>query len=194
MARPRNLDRERPPTGPLYRTWAKDSAEGMAAALQGVDGAECLVTRGGYDVGGNVTMRQGSSRRDYDAYRPGEGRLGARELEQLALPVVLGHPQHPGPDAELQAADRISVILDRTQLGPAQLLLGGAEDLDEELLLGGEVPVEDALADAEAVDDVGHRGRVVAIGGEPLGGVRDELRPSFRPSGGQPSLRHGRRR
>ena len=59
-------------------------------------------------------------------------------------------------------SDRIVDVGDGLLLAAAQVLLGVAEDLDEELLLRVEVPVEDALAHAEAVDDLGHRRRVVA--------------------------------
>ena len=54
-------------------------------------------------------------------------------------------------------------------LAPAEVASGPPEDLEEQLLLGVEVPVEDALADAEALDDLGHRGRVVAVVGERAG-------------------------
>ena len=44
-----------------------------------------------------------------------------------------------------------SSSLDGLLLGPAQVVLGVAQDLEEQLLLAGEVPVEDALADAQAL-------------------------------------------
>ena len=67
------------------------------------------------------------------------------------------------PDPRLDATDGVGLVGDRLALGPAEVALGVGQDLAEELLLGGEVPVEDALAHAEAVDDVGHRGGVVAL-------------------------------
>ncbi len=45
----------------------------------------------------------------------------------------------------------------------------------QELVLGVEVPVEDAFAHAEAVHDAGHRGGVVALGGEAAGGDVHQL-------------------
>ena len=49
------------------------------------------------------------------------------------------------------------------------------QQLDEQLFLRGEVPVEDALADAEMLNDVGDRCRVVTAFGEQRGRGRDEL-------------------
>src|SRR5262249_12971662 len=57
----------------------------------------------------------------------------------------------------------------------AQLVVGRLQQLGEQLLLGGEVPVEDALADAEGLDDVGDRSRVVATLGEEACRAVDEL-------------------
>ena len=67
-------------------------------------------------------------------------------------------------DAELEPADRVGLVAHAVPLRPADGPLALAEDLHEELLLRLEVPVEDALADAEAVDQLGDRGRVVAVG------------------------------
>ena len=92
---------------------------------------------------------------------------------------------------ELDAADRIVDAVDGLLLGPAQVLLGLAEDLEEELLLAGEVPVEDALADAEALHDLGHRRRVVALLGEPGGREVHQLLAALPASLGQASV-HGR--
>ena len=72
---------------------------------------------------------------------------------------------------------RIGVLLvaDRLLLLAPQVGLGLLEDLEEQLLLRVEVPVEDALADAEARHDLGDRGGVVALLGEARGGERHEL-------------------
>ena len=97
------------------------------------------------------------------------------ELEEAALVVVVGHPQHGGTDAQLEPFDGVVDALDAALLGAAHVVLRGAEDLGEELLLGVEVPVEDALADAEAVDEFGDRGRVLPVGGEARRGELDQL-------------------
>ena len=63
---------------------------------------------------------------------------------------------------EADAPDGVGLVLDGLALGAAKVPLGLDQDLAEELVLRGEVPVEDALAHAEAVDDVGDRRRVIA--------------------------------
>ena len=92
---------------------------------------------------------------------------------------MLGHPQHAGPDAELDASTGILHLVDRPLLAATEVPLRRPQDLDEQLLLRVEVPVEDALADTEAVDDVGDRRGVVPIGREPLRGVGDQLGTAF---------------
>ena len=67
-------------------------------------------------------------------------------------------------------------VADRGLLAAAEVLVRTAEQLDEELLLAREVPVEDALADAEAGDDVGDRGGVVAALGEEPRRLAQDLR------------------
>ena len=71
-------------------------------------------------------------------------------------------PRERRPDAELDAPHRIGFVADRLLLLLAQAVVRRLQQLGEELFLRREVPVEDALADAERLDDVGHRGRVVA--------------------------------
>src|SRR3954466_14697912 len=83
--------------------------------------------------------------------------LGCRELEELDDVSVLVEPGDRRADAELDAGDRIGLVGDRRLLAPAQLALGIAENLEEELFLGGEVPVEDALADPEPLHDLRDR-------------------------------------
>jgi hypothetical protein len=51
------------------------------------------------------------------------------------------------------------------------------EDLGQQLLLGGEVPVEDPLAHAHALHDLGHGGGVEAVLGESVRGEVHELTP-----------------
>ena len=98
-----------------------------------------------------------------------EGRepfLGPGELEKDEEVPVVVEPGHRRTDARLDPPDGVGLVGHGLALGAPQVALGVGQDLPEELLLGGEVPVEDALAHAEAVDDVGHRRRVVAVGGE----------------------------
>ncbi len=64
-------------------------------------------------------------------------------------------PVHRRAGAELDARQRIAGVLDGVLLRASQVLLRVAEDLDEELILRVEVPVEDALADTDAGDDLG---------------------------------------
>jgi hypothetical protein len=86
MARPRNIEREerdglnRPDDG-MFVTWGVDDAKGRAAAMQqasyGLAKADGVVQRssaGSYDLGGNVSIRGGMGRGDYNQYRPGEGK------------------------------------------------------------------------------------------------------------------------
>ncbi len=108
--------------------------------------------------------------------------VGRRELDDREVLPVLGEPGKGGPDAELDAADRIVDTLDRVLLALAQVVVRRLQELGEQLLLRGEVPVEDALADAERGDDVGHRSRVIAALGEQAGGAGHQLlTPFFAP-------------
>src|SRR5262249_31239066 len=109
-----------------------------------------------------------------DASKP----LGARaELQEREVLAVLEEPLDRGADAELDAHDRVGLLADRLLLAPAEVLLRFTQDLRQQLLLRGEVPVEDALPHAEAHHDVGHRRRVVAPLGEQRGGVLHQLTP-----------------
>ena len=98
---------------------------------------------------------------------------------------------HGGPQPALDAADRVVGGPDRLALAPAEVLLGVVEDLQEQLILRVEVPVEDAFADAEAGDDLGHRGGVEAVLGEPLGGDVHELALALFTPPGQPRSTSG---
>ena len=88
-----------------------------------------------------------------------------------------------GADAELDAAHRVGFVADRLLLALAQIVVRRLEQLGEELVLRREVPVEDALADAERGDDVGDRGGVVAPLGEQPGRAGDQLLPALLTSG-----------
>src|SRR5207237_5028580 len=104
------------------------------------------------------------------------------EVDEVA---VLLEPRQRGADAQLDALHGVGLVGDGGLLAPPQLLLRLAEDLTEQLLLGGEVPVEDTLSHAEALDDLRHRGGVVAVLGEALGGVLHELLATLETSLGQ---------
>ena len=95
--------------------------------------------------------------------------------DQLVVVRVPVDPCQGGADAELDAAHRITFVAYGRPLCPAQVELGLTQDLDEELFLRIEVPVEDTLADAESRDEVGNRRVVVAALGEPVGGIVDQL-------------------
>src|SRR5207248_296105 len=101
--------------------------------------------------------------------------LGHRELKEGEQVTMVAQPPHRRPDTELDAPERIGLVGDGLLLAPAQLLLGLAEDLAEELLFRREVPVEDALAHTQPGDDLGDRGRVVTVLGETADGVLHEL-------------------
>lgn len=83
MARPRNIDREerdgtsRPDDG-MFVTWDKDDPKGRALAMhtaaRALNGTECTVTRGHYEVSESTSIRSGLSRSDYARSRPGEGK------------------------------------------------------------------------------------------------------------------------
>ncbi len=101
---------------------------------------------------------------------------------------MLVEPGHGGADSELDAPEGVGFIGDALALGAAQRLLGLLQDLEEQLLLGGEVPVEDPLAHPDALHDLGNRCRVVALGGEALGGEVHQLASALEPPGGQTAL------
>ena len=82
-----------------------------------------------------------------------------RELDQLVDVAMVGRPSHRRPDTRLDTPHRIVLVRDRLLLGDPQGVLCVAQDLDEQLFLPVEVPVEDALAHAEALDDLGDRRR-----------------------------------
>lgn len=116
----------------------------------------------------------------------GEALFGRRELDEGDELMVLARPCERGADALLDAPDGVVLVGDGVHLRASEVLLGIAQYLEEELLLRGEVPVEDALAHAEAADDLLDGGRVVAALGEAGGGVVHQLAPSFLPPLGQP--------
>ena len=80
-----------------------------------------------------------------------------------------------GPEPELDALHGVGLVGDGLLLLAAEVGLGLPQDLEEQLLLRVEVPVEDALADAQAGHDLRHRRRVVALLGEAGGRERHQL-------------------
>jgi hypothetical protein len=122
------------------------------------------------------------------AQHAGEALLGGGELRQVEEVPVLPEPVQRGPDAELDAAQRVGLVADGGLLEAAEVLRGGGEDLEEEILLRLEVPVEDALADPERVDDLGHRRGVVAPLGEQAGRLVQDLLAAGPAAGGQLAL------
>ena len=69
----------------------------------------------------------------------------------------------------------VGFVTDRLRLRPTKVVAGVFEDLDQQLFLGREVPIEDALAHADAVDEIVDRSWVVAVLGETAGGVVEQL-------------------
>jgi len=112
------------------------------------------------------------------------------KLEHRRQLAVLGGPPDRGAYRRRNAHQRIVGVRDRRQLGAAQLGHAGGEDVAEQLFLGLEVPVEDALANAHRPDDVGDRGGLVPALGESGGGHLEKLRTAFLAAGGQASV-HG---
>ncbi len=104
-----------------------------------------------------------------------EGLVGRRERDDREVVAVLAEPRERGADAELDAAHGIGFVADRLLLALAEVVVRRLQQLREELFLRREVPVEDALADAERLDDVGDGGRVVAALGEEPGRAGDQL-------------------
>ncbi len=88
---------------------------------------------------------------------------------------MFGEPPHRGTDAELEPLDRVGFVTDRLRLRPTKVVAGVFEDLDQQLFLGREVPIEDALAHADPIDELVDRSWVVAVLGEAVGGVVEQL-------------------
>ena len=76
--------------------------------------------------------------------------LGRGELDEVERIAVLVEPGHRRADTELDAGHRVGLVTDRGLLAPAEVLVRTAQDLDEQLFLAREVPVEDTLADVQA--------------------------------------------
>jgi len=101
--------------------------------------------------------------------------LGACELQEHEEVPVVVEPSDGRADPHLDPAHRVRLVGDRLTLRAAKLSLCVGQDLAEKLLLGLEVPIEDAFADPEAVDDVRDRRRVVPEGGEAPSSEVDQL-------------------
>src|SRR5688572_930181 len=122
------------------------------------------------------------------AQHGGETFLGGGELRQVEQVPVVAEPLQRGPDAQLDPPQRVGLVTDRRLLAAPETLRRGSEDLEEEVLLRLEVPVEDALADTQRLDDLGHRRRVVAPLGEQPGRLVEDLLAAFPAALGQLAL------
>jgi carboxylesterase len=101
--------------------------------------------------------------------------VGALDVEQREVAGVVEVEAHAGLGALADTGQRIGVGVHRRRLGLAQPESHAADELGEQLLLGREVPVEQALGDAGAAADVLDAGGRVPVGGEQLGGGIDQL-------------------
>jgi hypothetical protein len=93
-------------------------------------------------------------------------------------------------DAPLDADPGVGDPLDGNVLSAPEVEQRFLQQLGEQGLLGFEVPVEDALADAELVANVGDGRAVVALLGEEAGGGGDNLLPPFASPLGELPGRH----
>ena len=139
---------------------AKTYGQLVAGADDPSAGIEVLVCDEAVDDGFLDVPDRVAMATSWSARRESEALVAGRELEQREVHAVLEEPLDGGADAELDPHDRVGLVADRLLLPAAQVLVRFAQDLRQQLLLRGEVPVEDALADAEALDDVGDRRRV----------------------------------
>src|SRR5205807_5873931 len=124
----------------LARQVARDAEDGVAQH-EGIEVADAALDDALLDVAGGVGHGDVLAAAEHRS----ETLLGGCELQQLDNIAVLVEPGDRRPDAELDAADGIGLVCDGGLLPAPQLALGVAQDLEEELLLGGEVPIEDAL-------------------------------------------------
>jgi hypothetical protein len=109
--------------------------------------------------------------------------VGRGELNNCEVRPMLGEPRQRLPDPALDPLNRILDALDRMLLSLPQVVVRRLQELREQLLLGGEVPIEDALADAQCRHDVGHGCRVIAALGEKPGRHAHQLLSPFASSG-----------
>ena len=115
------------------------------------------------------------------AQQRGVAGVAALDVEQREVAGVLDVEAHAGLGALADPGQRVGVGIHRLGLGLAQPQAHAAHELGEQLLLGREVPVEEALGHAGPPADVlDARGRV-AVGGEQLGGGVDQLLLALAP-------------
>ncbi len=119
-----------------------------------------------------------------------EALLGPGRLHQHEQVPVAGEPGQGGTDPLFDPSGRVVLAGDGIALGQAKIPDRLLQDGDHELVLGSEVPVEDALAHSQPVHDGGHRCRVVALGGERVGGHVHELPATPGSSRGE-AMHHG---
>src|SRR5262245_40458821 len=77
--------------------------------------------------------------------------------------AVRREPVHGRTRAKRDALERIAGFFDGVLLRAPQILLRLVQDLDEQLILRVEVPVEAALSHADPGDDLRHRRRVEPV-------------------------------
>jgi len=112
--------------------------------------------------------------------------FGAGEFQEHEQVAICVEPFHRGPDTGFDPAHRVWLVGDGLTLRTPEISLGVQQDLTEQLFLGREVPVEDALSHPEAIDDLRDgRGVVAARREQPCGKI-DQLPPAPLSSFGQP--------
>ena len=125
--------------------------------------------------------------------------VGPLDVEQGEVAGMVGVEAHARLGALAQPGQRIGIGVHRRRLRLAQSCPHRPHQLGEQLLLGREVPVEEALGDAGPPADVLDARRRVAVGGEQLGGRVDQLLLALAPvlgvstitGGVQPPARSG---
>ena len=127
------------------------------------------------------------------AQRFGDRGVGPFDLDQREVVGVLRDVPHAGLGAGADACQRRADALHGVGLGAPEALAHGAHQLAEQVDLGGEVPVEQALGDPGLGADVADpRRRETALGEQTHRGL-DELALSFAPLLGERSIARGGR-
>ena len=117
---------------------------------RGEDDRVLTPQQAGGDAGAHVGQGVGHDAGVPLAHERRPALLGAGELHQDEEVTVLGQPVQGGADPLLDAAGRVGLAGDGFTLGLAHGGQRVGEDFGEQLVLGGEVPVEDPFADAHA--------------------------------------------
>ena len=98
--------------------------------------------------------------------------------DQRAAVPVRRHPGDVQVDQPLQLRERVVVARQHLLEALEQEAVDVLHELEEQRLLRVDVVVDAAALDAEALGDLGRRGRLVALLGEELGGDAQHLRPA----------------